>query len=150
VDGEDLCPPLHSALVTLVTKAERGKHMNKDTRQFSFIMRQVALLLFVGGYLFMLTSHVYAETTVVNSVYAGTNGTGESQASVTTIINGEVVEDWSSTSSTSIKHSNTVVVENDSVINTTNTSQANNRDHMVELIAHLEALIALYVSLLSH
>lgn len=124
--------------------------MNRKIQKTVFVTRW-SLPLLVLGCLLAFVSPVNAETTVTNSVNVSAGG-GESHAAVTTIINGEVVEDWSATStepivySKSINSSSTVTKTEVS----TTPSQTTDHDQLKALIAKLQALISLYVSLLNN
>jgi len=94
-----------------------------------------------------------AKTTVSNTVHVSANsseGTGVSHASVTTVVNGEVVESWSATSTdpityhSSMTHAGTAAAE----VSTTATTDEPDPTILRQLIAQLQALIALYVTLL--
>jgi len=124
--------------------------MNRHLQQTFFITGWLLPLLLFGC-LITPISQVSAETTVTNSVNVTANG-GESHAAVTTIINGEVVEDWSASSTEPIVYSKSIT--SSSTVNTTELSttpsQATNHDQLKALIAKLQALISLYVSLLNN
>lgn len=86
-----------------------------------------------------------AETVVTNSVSVSASGSGENSASVTTIINNEVVEDWSSNSVEPIKYSNYISASSSTE---TRVHASSEEVRLKEMIIRLEALISLYVSLL--
>ncbi len=100
----------------------------------------------------LLTAHssVEAETNVTQSVSVSANG-GESHASVKTVINGEVVEDWSATSNEPIEYSQTISTTNATTTTeiSTNPTQQKTDAQLKEIISQLQALIAFYVSLLN-
>lgn len=98
---------------------------------------------------FLLATPTHAETTITNnvSVYANSNDTNH--AAVTTVVNDAVVENWSTSSTSPITYTNTFSTDSATIDTTINTSHPTDRDHMVALIDQLQALIALYVSLLS-
>jgi len=123
--------------------------MNKPTQHAFLFIYWVLLILFLGC-LLLPTNTASAETTVTNSVQVISNSSGnsESQASVTTIINGEVVEDWSATSTEPILYSSTYTSEDVSTKETP--LPTSNRDQLEAMIAQLEAIISLYVSLLNY
>lgn len=95
---------------------------------------------------------VWAKTTINNSVNVSANssgGTSVSQASVTTIVDGEIVESWSVTSTDPISYEHTVISAS-----STNAHAAlyadtkSDQTILRQLIKQLQALIALYVTLL--
>ncbi|MBP6881023.1 MAG: hypothetical protein KBC35_00130 [Candidatus Pacebacteria bacterium] len=129
--------------------------MNVQLQQLTKSNCAILLVGLIGGYLCVLTTPAIAETTVTNSVRVEANGSGESHASVKTVINGVVVEDWEETSLDPILYSHIATgTESSTSISVSATDQSSTsqpeRDRLVELIARLQALIALYVSLLTH
>lgn len=122
--------------------------MNKHLQQTFFVSRWVLPLL-VFSCLFTFTDFVRAETNITSSVHITANG-GENSATVKTIINGEVIEDWSTTSTEPIVYSKSINSSSTTTEISTTPSQTMNRDQMKALIAKLQALISLYVSLLKY
>ncbi len=95
------------------------------------------------GLLFSVGS-ASAETTIKNSVSVSSNADGSNQAIVKTIINDEVVEDWSASSTGPITYSSSHHLDSAEA-----TVETSTRDQLLILIAQLEAIIAYYVSLLN-
>ena len=119
--------------------------MNRHTLQIS-LMNLWVLALLVLVCLLVPFASTSAGTTVSNSVSVSASGSGESHASVTTVINGEVVEDWSTSSSEPIEYSQTHVSTSSEV----NTEIQTSDQQLKAMIAQLEAIISFYVSLLNY
>lgn len=112
---------------------------------------QTTAKLFLGGVFVLLPLLTHA-TTVQNSVHISADGSKNS-ASVYTKINGEVVNDWSKTSSSSISYSSNIQYPSQSVTSVsteTPVSTAVERAKLEQLLAQLQVLISLYVTLTSH
>jgi hypothetical protein len=90
-----------------------------------------------------------AETIISNtiSVSADSSDTSTSQASMKTVVNGEVIEDWSATSSDDIYYERTYTTENDQEAPASTTVE---REALYDLLTRLQALIKLYVTLTLH
>lgn len=100
----------------------------------------------VLGYLFAPSAH--AETYINNSINVSANGSdggGTNSVAVTTVVNGEVVEDWSSTSTEPITYSKTYISTSSGV-----DEEETTRDQLKAMVAQLEAIISYYVSLLKN
>lgn len=146
-------PSLHSVLVGDRRRLSEGNHfMNKKTpNNLSFKCRFITLL-FLSATLLTSINTVSAATTVTNNFSVSANssdGNSNNSASVTTVINGEVVEDWSVSNSEPISYSSTITgttSTNTLVVDTHRREQE--QENLKVLIAKLQALIALYVSLL--
>lgn len=108
------------------------------------------LLLILSCFL-LLPLFTFAETTVTNTVSVSADGNSNNQAAVTTVVNGEIVEDWSDTSSSTITHSSTytaAVVTNHTEVTADQAVDTEAKRLLLEtLIARLQALIQLYVTL---
>lgn len=108
------------------------------------------ILLILSCFL-LLPQLTFAETTVTNTVSVSADGNGNSQAAVTTVVNGEIVEDWSDTSSSTITYSSTYTADgaaNYTEVTTDPAVDAEAKRMLLEtLIARLQALIQLYVTL---
>jgi hypothetical protein len=130
--------------------------MNITTQQFT---QMVALVILAGGFTYSFATPVFADTTVTNTVQVEADGSGESHAAVKTVVNGVVIEDWEKSSSGPIMYTHTATsTETETVVSVSADGGAVHetvpsqptRDQLVELIERLQALIALYVSLLAH
>ena len=128
--------------------------MNKKI-QLTFFIIGWSISLATFSYITNTASTVNAETSVANSINVTANSnSAESSASVITIVNGEVIEDWSATSTDPIRYSSTYNNDTESISMPPHTnadtslSQTSSRDQLKAMIAHLEALISLYVLLL--
>lgn len=119
--------------------------MNIISKQ-SVLVGPVLATIFIGSLFWCLISTANAETSVINSVRVSANGTSENHASVHTVINGEVVEDWSTTTEDPIEYTSAVVTATSTPLSS---SQDTTNDHLKAVIAQLQALISLYVSLLN-
>ncbi|MCA9358991.1 hypothetical protein KC926_02175 [Candidatus Kaiserbacteria bacterium] len=107
--------------------------------------------ILVGLLVFLIINPTFtqAETVVTNSVNISANSSGgQSHASVQTIINGEVVENWSTTSSEAIYYSSNFQTSTTSTQHSTTTQRELTNEQLKTLIKRLEVLISLYVSLL--
>ena len=116
-------------------------------------MKKATLVsLLVGTYLLAVTGlALAAETEIVNSVNVTASG-GSNHASVQTTINGEVVEDWSASSTEPIHYTNSITSDPTTVTAETSAegSKPSEEDQLRGLLTQLKALISLYVSLLTH
>ena len=123
--------------------------MNRYTQKTILIIHWALALLILGCLLIPINS-ASATTIISNSVSVSANSSnGESHAAVTTIINGEVIEDWSATSTEPIVYAQTHI-STSSVTNSVVSTETSTRDQLKAMIAQLEAIISFYVSLLNH
>lgn len=126
--------------------------MNRYLQQLFSVSNWVLPLLLLVCLITPISS-VGAGTTVTNSVHV-TADTGSNHATVTTIINGEVVEDWSASSTEPIVYSKSIysssTINNNKTVSSTTPSQTTYQNQLQKLINQLQALISLYVSLLNY
>lgn len=129
--------------------------MRREKQQLTCIRWWRGTLALLGCFLLFVTPTL-AVTTVTNTVQVTSDGgANTSHAAVTTVVDGVTVEDWSTTtnSSSTISYThqyNSDVEETLGTTSLTSHDTASEHDQLVELIAHLQTLIALYVALLSH
>lgn len=92
----------------------------------------------------LLVSPVSAENVITNTMSVSADGGGESRAAVTTTINGETIEHWSATGTTT-SYSHTIVVPNiaDAKTNTSQDTPLTNSDTETQLKAIISQLLAL-------
>ena len=85
------------------------------------------------------------------SIKASSGGeSGEQSAHVRTVINGEVVEDWHSTSSEPIEYAKTITLSDNDVEMQSPEREVDDRSTLEEIIKRLRAIIQIYVMLLQH
>ncbi|MEN9922011.1 MAG: hypothetical protein RL097_287 [Candidatus Parcubacteria bacterium] len=109
---------------------------------------KIRLVLVFYSILLLVPFLLHADTTVTNTVSVSANSSTrkeQQQATVHTVINGKVVEDWSTTSSTSIIYTKIHTTDTSSTISTTTEQTA----LLHELLTRLQALISLYVTLVT-
>lgn len=108
----------------------------------------VICLVVVSVLLTALPNTTSAETNITNSVtVTADGGASESRVSTRTVLNGEVVTDWSTTTSGSISHYEVIQHPSPSASTTATTLTQTDRERLQSLLAQLQVLIALYVTL---
>jgi uncharacterized protein (UPF0333 family) len=121
-------------------------------------------LLICGLVIFLCTTlPTHAESVVSSSISVSANSgdangntsnNSKSTANVKVIINDEVVEDWSQTSTGTVSYQRTII-ESDSDLKTEenlmiNEREADYRSELLAIIKRLQAIIALYVTLIQN
>lgn len=100
--------------------------------------------------LLLVPGQTAAATTVTNSVSVSASG-GTSEASVTTVVNGETVESWATSTKDDISYDSAYTTAAPAAANTTVTTDAQSSTADLAafqtLLERLEVLIQLYASL---
>lgn len=95
----------------------------------------------------VVSNNVSVSANSSNSSSNGSDGESHTSASVTTVVNGKVVESWSASSTEDISYERTISISHNNATPTNTTDQVAEQVILKQIITRLQALIQLYVTL---